>query len=80
MASTKSRIWARSSTSPSPPLEEDRDLQRGLRECGLALPVYLNALESPWSRRDRKYPLAYIQGHSRFRTHSMFANVRRCWP
>ncbi|MEJ2248510.1 MAG: molybdopterin-dependent oxidoreductase [Candidatus Lokiarchaeota archaeon] len=41
-----------------------------------ALPVYLEPIESPVSE-DKKYeyPLCYIQGHSRFRTHSMFANV-----
>ena len=46
-----------------------------LREAGLALPVYLEPLESPVDPANKKYPLAYIQGHSRFRTHSTFANV-----
>jgi molybdopterin-containing oxidoreductase family molybdopterin binding subunit len=47
----------------------------GLREFGQALPVYLEPLETPSDPSKRKYPLAFIQGHSRFRTHSMFANV-----
>ncbi|MBU2547564.1 MAG: molybdopterin-dependent oxidoreductase, partial [Proteobacteria bacterium] len=42
---------------------------------GQALPVYLEPLETPLEPEGRPYPLAYIQGHSRFRTHSMFANV-----
>nr|MDO8081210.1 molybdopterin-dependent oxidoreductase [Candidatus Freyarchaeota archaeon] len=46
-----------------------------LVEFGQALPVYLPPLESPVKLAGKKYPLAYIQGHSRFRTHSMFANV-----
>lgn len=41
-----------------------------LREHGQALPVYLEPLETG----KNKYPLTYIQGHSRFRTHSMFTN------
>ena len=47
----------------------------GLREAGQALPVYLEPLETPLDPVGKKYPLAFIQGHSRFRTHSMFANV-----
>jgi molybdopterin-containing oxidoreductase family molybdopterin binding subunit len=46
-----------------------------LREDGQALPVYLDPEETPLGTSDKKYPLAFIQGHSRFRTHSMFANV-----
>jgi molybdopterin-containing oxidoreductase family molybdopterin binding subunit len=42
---------------------------------GQALPVFLEPLESPMKPGRHKYPLAFIQGHSRFRTHSMFANV-----
>jgi anaerobic dimethyl sulfoxide reductase subunit A len=42
---------------------------------GQALPVFLEPLESPVKAEGAKYPLAFIQGHSRFRTHSMFANV-----
>jgi molybdopterin-containing oxidoreductase family molybdopterin binding subunit len=42
---------------------------------GQALPVFLNPLESPVKTEGSKYPLSFIQGHSRFRTHSMFANV-----
>ncbi|MFX1401976.1 MAG: molybdopterin-dependent oxidoreductase [Promethearchaeota archaeon] len=43
---------------------------------GQSLPVYLAPLESPIDLKERKYPLAFIQGHSRFRTHSSFANVK----
>ena len=46
-----------------------------LVEEGQALPVYLEPLEAPVSADNKKYPLAFIQGHSRFRTHSMFSNV-----
>jgi molybdopterin-containing oxidoreductase family molybdopterin binding subunit len=42
---------------------------------GQALPVFLEPLESPTKPQRNRYPLAFIQGHSRFRTHSMFANV-----
>jgi molybdopterin-containing oxidoreductase family molybdopterin binding subunit len=42
---------------------------------GQALPVFLEPLESPVKPGNKKYPLAFVQGHSRFRTHSMFANV-----
>ncbi|MEM2134977.1 MAG: molybdopterin-dependent oxidoreductase [Candidatus Jordarchaeaceae archaeon] len=47
-----------------------------LVEFGQALPIYLPPLEAPVEPGKGKYPLAFIQGHSRFRTHSMFANVR----
>ncbi len=47
-----------------------------LIEDGQALPVYLPPIEAPISKTNQKYPIAFIQGHSRFRTHSMFANVR----
>jgi len=46
----------------------------GLRQYGQALPVYLEPLEAGGKSTGRKYPLTYIQGHSRFRTHSMLAN------
>jgi len=46
-----------------------------LRDVGQALPVYLAPLEAPLTQEEKRYPLAFIQGHSRFRTHSMFANV-----
>jgi len=46
-----------------------------LREVGQALPVYLEPIETPLEPVGKKYPLSFIQGHSRFRTHSMFANV-----
>ena len=42
---------------------------------GQALPVFLEPFETPLKPETGKYPLAFIQGHSRFRTHSMFANV-----
>lgn len=41
----------------------------GLREEGQALPVFLDPVEKP-------NPLTLVQGHSRLRTHSMFANVK----
>jgi molybdopterin-containing oxidoreductase family molybdopterin binding subunit len=47
-----------------------------LYEDGQALPVYLEPLESPVEPKGKKYPLSFVQGHSRFRTHSMFANIR----
>lgn len=47
-----------------------------LYEDGEALPIYLPPIESPITSGERKYPLAFIQGHSRFRTHSMYANVQ----
>lgn len=46
-----------------------------LVEDNQALPVYLPPIESPISGKESKYPLSYIQGHSKFRTHSSFANV-----
>ena len=46
-----------------------------LSEDGQALPIYLPPIEAPVSGKSQKYPIAFIQGHSRFRTHSMFANV-----
>ena len=46
-----------------------------LVEDGQALPVFLAPLETPLKPATARYPLAFIQGHSRFRTHSMFANV-----
>ena len=47
-----------------------------LVEVGEALPVYLPPIEAPIISEETKYPLALISGHSRFRTHSMFANVQ----
>ncbi|MBY8992073.1 MAG: molybdopterin-dependent oxidoreductase, partial [Candidatus Lokiarchaeota archaeon] len=46
-----------------------------LYEDGEALPVYLPPIEAPITPGIKKYPLTLINGHSRFRTHSMFANV-----
>jgi len=47
-----------------------------LVEDGEALPVYLPPIEAPITPGEKKYPLTLINGHSRFRTHSMFANVQ----
>ncbi|TXT58664.1 MAG: putative dimethyl sulfoxide reductase catalytic subunit A [Promethearchaeota archaeon] len=46
-----------------------------LVEDGQALPVYLKPIEAPINEDNPEYPLTFLQGHSRFRTHSMFANV-----
>jgi molybdopterin-containing oxidoreductase family molybdopterin binding subunit len=46
-----------------------------LIEEGQALPIFLEPIEAPISPGEKKYPLIFIQGHSRFRTHSGFANV-----
>ncbi|MBI4777015.1 MAG: molybdopterin-dependent oxidoreductase [Deltaproteobacteria bacterium] len=46
-----------------------------LHPFGQALSVYLEPLEGP--SFNEKYPLTFVQGHSRFRTHSMFANAPR---
>ncbi len=46
-----------------------------VRSDGQALPVYLEPFEAPLKPEGKKYPLTFVQGHSRFRTHSMFANV-----
>jgi anaerobic selenocysteine-containing dehydrogenase len=47
-----------------------------LIEDGQALPVYLPPIEAPITPEKKKFPLTFIQGHSRFRTHSSFANVQ----
>jgi len=46
-----------------------------LSQYGQTLPIYLEPLEARSGFAQGKYPLTYIQGHSRFRTHSMFANA-----
>ncbi|MFX1324442.1 MAG: molybdopterin dinucleotide binding domain-containing protein, partial [Promethearchaeota archaeon] len=46
-----------------------------LYEYGEALPVYLPPIEAPITPGKKKYPLTLINVHSRFRTHSMFANL-----
>ena len=46
-----------------------------LREFAEELPVYKEPLESARQPRARKYPLCFIQGHTRFRFHSNLANV-----
>jgi len=70
-----------------PPMDQEFDLpfstasgkielySENLLAEGQALPVFLEPLESPVKPGSEKYPLAFVQGHSRFRTHSMFANV-----
>ena len=47
-----------------------------LVEDGEALPVYLPPLEAPITPGEKKYSLTFIQGHSRFRTHSMFSIIK----
>jgi molybdopterin-containing oxidoreductase family molybdopterin binding subunit len=47
-----------------------------LVDDGEALPVYLPPIEAPITSEEVKYPLTLINGHSRFRTHSSFANVQ----
>lgn len=42
---------------------------------GEALPVYKEPLESARSPLAKKYPLSFVQVHSKFRHHSSFANV-----
>ncbi|MGM0469527.1 MAG: molybdopterin-containing oxidoreductase family protein [Promethearchaeati archaeon] len=46
-----------------------------LVEDGQALPVYLPPIEAPIESGEHKYPYTFVQGHSRFRTHSSYANV-----
>lgn len=46
-----------------------------LHKFGQALPIYHEPLEAGAGATGKEYPLTYIQGHSRFRTHSMFANT-----
>jgi molybdopterin-containing oxidoreductase family molybdopterin binding subunit len=43
-----------------------------LKDLGEELPVYKEPLEAAGNVR---YPLSFIQGHSRFRTHSSYGNV-----
>lgn len=59
----------------STPSKKIEIYSEALRGFGQALPVYLEPLETPLGSAETRYPLAFIQGHSRFRTHSMFANV-----
>lgn len=40
-----------------------------------ALPVYLPPIEAPIGKKDSNFPLTFIQGHSRFRTHSSYGNI-----
>lgn len=47
----------------------------GLSEEGQAIAVFIEPWEGPNKPIGKKYPLTFIQGHSKYRTHSMFANV-----
>ncbi len=47
-----------------------------LVDDGQALPVYLPPIEAPINKINDKYPLTFVQGHCRFRTHSSMANVK----
>jgi len=46
-----------------------------LLEMGQELPCYLEPLESRRRPLAQKYPLSYFSTHSRYRSHSVFANV-----
>ena len=46
-----------------------------LKTLGEELPLYREPLESGRSEKAEKYPLVYVQVHSRFRHHSSFANI-----
>jgi len=46
-----------------------------LRAVGEELPFYREPLESARTPRAEKYPLVYVQVHSRFRHHSSYANI-----
>jgi len=46
-----------------------------LKEFGQELPVYLEPRESSRTPLAQKYPLSLITAHTRYRYHSMFANV-----
>ncbi len=47
-----------------------------LKEFGQELPVYLEPRESSRTPLAQKYPLSLITAHTKYRYHSMFANVR----
>ncbi|HUV45358.1 MAG TPA: molybdopterin-dependent oxidoreductase [Dehalococcoidales bacterium] len=46
-----------------------------LKPLGEELPLYKEPLESGRSEKAEKYPLVFVQVHSRFRHHSSFANI-----
>jgi molybdopterin-containing oxidoreductase family molybdopterin binding subunit len=46
-----------------------------LLELGQELPCYLEPLESARKPLAQRYPLTFLSAHTRYRTHSMFANV-----
>jgi molybdopterin-containing oxidoreductase family molybdopterin binding subunit len=48
-----------------------------LKRFGQELPTYLEPVESVRSDKARAYPLCLLSTHSRYRTHSTFANVPR---
>lgn len=46
-----------------------------LKGFGQELPVYLEPLEGPSTPAAQRYPLSLLTTHTKYRTHSMFANV-----
>jgi anaerobic dimethyl sulfoxide reductase subunit A len=84
---TREKLMDGPMTSNPVPADQARDVRfhtpsgkielycEALADVGQALPVYLEPVETPLDPAGKKYPLAYIQGHSQYRTHSMFANV-----
>ncbi|MFC1822138.1 molybdopterin-dependent oxidoreductase [Thermodesulfobacteriota bacterium] len=46
-----------------------------LRELGQELPLFMEPLESKRRPLAAKYPLSFFTTHTKYRTHSMFANV-----
>lgn len=46
-----------------------------LVEMGQQLPCYMEPIESERQPLSRKYPLVFLNTHTRFRTHSTFANL-----
>ncbi len=46
-----------------------------LKPLGEELPIYKEPMESRKTPLAKKYPLSFVQVHSRFRNHSSFANV-----
>jgi len=46
-----------------------------LKPFGQELPIYLEPMESPKTRKAQDYPLTLLTTHPKYRIHSMFANV-----
>jgi anaerobic selenocysteine-containing dehydrogenase len=46
-----------------------------MKEFGQELPIYIEPLESARQPLAQKYPLSFLQTHSKYREHSTFANV-----